>query len=75
MTEYAHGFRGVPEALYLRDHLIRQVDLAAMCDDPLERQARLTFVVCGAGYTGTEVTAQGELFTRQLAAFTGPTPA
>ena len=71
VTEYAHGFRGVPEALYLRDHLIRQVDLAAMCDDPLERQARLTFVVCGAGYTGTEVTAQGELFTRQLAASRG----
>ena len=71
VTEYAHGFRGVPEALYLRDHLIRQVDLAAMCEDPLEREARLTFVVCGAGYTGTEVTAQGQLFTRQLAASRG----
>jgi NADH:ubiquinone reductase (H+-translocating) len=71
VSEYAHGFRGVPEALYLRDHLIRQVDLAAMSEDPLEREARLTFVVCGAGYTGTEVTAQGQLFTRQLAASRG----
>ncbi len=71
VAEHAHGFRGVPEALYLRDHLIRQIDLAAMSDDPLEREARLTFVVCGAGYTGTEVTAQGQLFTRQLAASRG----
>ncbi len=67
VAEYAHGFRGVPEALYMRDHLIRQIDLAAECDDPDERRARLTFVVVGAGYTGTEVTAQGQLFTRELA--------
>ena len=67
VNEHAQGFRGVPEALYLRDHLIRQVDLAAMCEDPAEREARLTFVVVGAGYTGTEVTAQGQLFTRDLA--------
>ena len=26
--EHAHGFRGIPEALYLRDHIIRQVELA-----------------------------------------------
>lgn len=71
VAEHARGFRGVPEALYLRDHLIRQVDLAVMSEDPLEREARLTFVVCGAGYTGTEVTAQGQLFTRQLAASRG----
>ncbi|MDD7942713.1 NAD(P)/FAD-dependent oxidoreductase [Actinomycetospora lutea] len=67
VTEYAQGFRGVPEALYLRDHLIRQVELAAMCDDPEERTARLTCVVVGAGYTGTEVAAQGQLFMRELA--------
>ena len=67
INEHAQGFRGVPEALYLRDHLIRQVDLAAMADDPAERESRLTFVVVGAGYTGTEVASQGHLFTRELA--------
>jgi NADH:ubiquinone reductase (H+-translocating) len=67
LSEYAHGFRGIPEALYLRDHLIRQIDLAAGTDDPAERRARCTFVVVGAGYTGTEVAAQGVLFTRDLA--------
>jgi NADH dehydrogenase len=67
VVEHAHGFRGVPEALYLRDHVIRQVELAATTDDPAERDARCTFVVVGAGYTGTEVAAQGPLFTKAIA--------
>ncbi|MET7423170.1 NAD(P)/FAD-dependent oxidoreductase [Dactylosporangium sp. NPDC005555] len=66
IAEHAHGFRGIPEALYLRDHLIRQVELAAATDDPAERAARLTFVVVGAGYTGTEVAAHGRLAVREL---------
>ncbi|HEX5401469.1 MAG TPA: NAD(P)/FAD-dependent oxidoreductase [Pseudonocardiaceae bacterium] len=66
VAEHAHGFRGVAEALYLRDHIIRQVELAAASDDPAERDARCTFVVVGAGYTGTEVAAQGPLFTNAI---------
>ncbi|WP_410615003.1 NAD(P)/FAD-dependent oxidoreductase [Amycolatopsis sp. lyj-109] len=68
VPEYAHGFRGVPEALYLRDHITRQIELAAAAEDPAERAARCTFVVVGAGYTGTEVAAQGPAFTDVLAA-------
>ncbi|GAA3565610.1 NAD(P)/FAD-dependent oxidoreductase [Amycolatopsis ultiminotia] len=68
VAEYAHGFRGVPEALYLRDHITRQIELAAAASDPDERNARCTFVVVGAGYTGTEVAAQGPAFTAALAA-------
>jgi NADH dehydrogenase len=41
----------------------RQVELAAAADDPATCAARCTFVVVGAGYTGTEVAAQGQLFT------------
>ncbi|KUN14929.1 hypothetical protein AQI96_03315 [Streptomyces canus] len=63
VAEHAHGFRGLPEALYLRDHVTRQVELAAAADDPETCAARCTFVVVGAGYTGTEVAAQGQLFT------------
>jgi len=66
VAEHAHGFRGVAEALYLRDHVIRQIELAAATDDPAERDARCTFVVVGAGYTGTEVAAQGPLLTDAL---------
>jgi NADH dehydrogenase len=63
VAEHAHGFRGLPEALYLRDHVTRQVELAAAADDPKSCAARTTFVVVGAGYTGTEVAAQGQLYT------------
>ncbi|WP_020659596.1 NAD(P)/FAD-dependent oxidoreductase [Amycolatopsis benzoatilytica] len=67
VAEHAHGFRGLPEALYLRDHVTRQIELAAATDDPAERDARCNFVVVGAGYTGTEVAAQGPAFTSALA--------
>jgi NADH:quinone reductase (non-electrogenic) len=64
VNEYAHGFRNLAEAVFLRDHLVRQIELADSTDDEDERTARLTFVVVGAGYTGTEVAAQGVLATR-----------
>ena len=67
VADYAHGFRSVAEAAYLRDHVIRQLELAAVAADPAERSARCTFVVVGAGYTGTEVAAQGQLLTTRLA--------
>lgn len=67
VSEHAHGFRGIPEALYLRDHLTRQLELAAVTEDADERDARCTVVVVGAGYTGTEVAAHGKLFTDELA--------
>ena len=67
IADYAHGFRTIAEALYLRDHIIRQLELAAVAADPEERRARCTFVVVGAGYTGTEVTANGQLMTTHLA--------
>ena len=66
VTDHAHGFRGLPEALYSRDHVVRQFELADATDDPDERAARLTFVVVGAGYTGTEVAAHGVLLTKAL---------
>jgi NADH dehydrogenase len=66
VTRYAHGFRGIPEALFLRDHITRQIEMADTATDAGERAARSTFVVVGAGYTGTEVAAQGVLFTRAL---------
>ncbi|MFG2353123.1 NAD(P)/FAD-dependent oxidoreductase [Streptomyces sp. NPDC048521] len=66
VAEHAHGFRGLPEALYLRDHVTRQVELAAADDDPGTRAARCTFVVVGAGYTGTEVASHLQMFTDRL---------
>ncbi|MBO8196322.1 FAD-dependent oxidoreductase, partial [Streptomyces oryzae] len=67
VAEHAHGFRGMPEALYLRDHVNRQIALAAASEDQEEAAARRTFVVVGAGYTGTEVAAHGQMFAESLA--------
>jgi NADH dehydrogenase len=67
IADYAHGFRTIAEAEYLHDHIIRQLELAAVAADPAERAARCTFVVVGAGYTGTEVAAQGQLLTTRVA--------
>lgn len=67
VATHGHGFRGIPEALYFRDHVTRQIELAAAATDQRERDARCTFVVVGAGYTGTEVAAQGPTFTDMLA--------
>jgi NADH:ubiquinone reductase (H+-translocating) len=67
IAEYAHGFRSIAEAVFLRDEITRQLELAAFAADPAERAARCTFVVVGAGYTGTEVAAHGQLLTTRLA--------
>jgi NADH:ubiquinone reductase (H+-translocating) len=67
LADHAHGFRSIAEAMYLYDHILRQLELASVAADPEERRARCTFVVVGAGYTGTEVAAQGQLLTTRLA--------
>ncbi|MFR9721896.1 NAD(P)/FAD-dependent oxidoreductase [Streptomyces sp. MS19] len=67
VAEHARGFRGLPEALYLRDHIVRQLELASAAKDPAEARARSTFVVVGAGYTGTELAAHGAMFADSLA--------
>ncbi|HEX2771356.1 MAG TPA: NAD(P)/FAD-dependent oxidoreductase [Micromonosporaceae bacterium] len=68
VSRHAHGFRGLPEAIYLHDHVVRQIELAEEAPTAEEQAARSTFVVVGAGYTGTEVAAHGQLFTEELAA-------
>ncbi|WP_129843225.1 NAD(P)/FAD-dependent oxidoreductase [Streptomyces sp. RFCAC02] len=67
VAEHARGFRGLPEALYLRDHIVRQLELAAGAKDEAEARARSNFVVVGAGYTGTELAAHGAMFADSLA--------
>ena len=65
LEKKARGFKTLAEALYLRDHILKQLDCADASDDEAERRARLTFVVVGAGYSGTEFAAQAQLFARK----------
>jgi NADH dehydrogenase len=64
LAESARGFKTLAEALYLRDHVLQQLELADASNDPDERRARCTFVVVGVGYSGTECTAQMQLLTK-----------
>ena len=68
LAERARGFKTLAEALYLRDHVLQQLELADASDDPEERRARCTFVVVGAGYSGTECAAQMQFFTKSALA-------
>ncbi|MFF1517534.1 NAD(P)/FAD-dependent oxidoreductase [Streptomyces sp. NPDC058305] len=57
LADEARGMKTLSQAVYLRDHVIAQLDLAAATTDDTEQAARLQFVVVGGGYAGTETAA------------------
>jgi NADH dehydrogenase len=58
LAEHARGLKSTAEALYLRDHVLEQLELANIDDDPSLASARRTIVVVGASYSGTELAVQ-----------------
>jgi NADH:ubiquinone reductase (H+-translocating) len=58
LAKHARGLKSTAEALYLRDHVLEQLELADVDDDPGRTAARRTIVVVGASYSGTELTVQ-----------------
>jgi NADH:ubiquinone reductase (H+-translocating) len=68
VAEHGLGLKTLAEAAYLRDHVLRELDNADAADDPSRRRACCTFVVVGAGYSGTETAAQMQLVTMRAAA-------
>jgi NADH:ubiquinone reductase (H+-translocating) len=68
VAEHALGLKTLAEAAYLRDHVLRELDSADATDDPARRRACCTFVVVGAGYSGTETAAQMQHVTTRAAA-------
>lgn len=59
LAEHAVGFKTIGEAIYLRNHVLERLDIAATTTDPETRRRALTFVVVGAGFAGVE--ALGEM--------------
>ncbi|GLU46191.1 NAD(P)/FAD-dependent oxidoreductase [Nocardiopsis ansamitocini] len=57
LVEYGRGNKNLAEAVYLRDHVLAQLELANASTDPAERDERCTFIVVGGGYTGVETAA------------------
>jgi NADH dehydrogenase len=58
LATHARGLKSIAEALYLRDHVLEQLELSCLDSDEQSAQARRTIVVVGASYSGTELTAQ-----------------
>jgi NADH dehydrogenase len=64
LAEHGIGFKTVAEAIYLRNHVLRQLDIAASSTHPESRRQALTFVFVGGGYAGVEALAELEDMAR-----------
>ena len=64
LRERGIGFKTIGEAIYLRNHILNQLDVAAATPDPAFRRAALTFVFVGGGYAGIEALAEMEDMVR-----------
>ena len=69
LLEHAVGFKSVAEAIYLRNHVLSQLELAATETDEAERRRRLTFVFVGGGYAGVEAMAELEDLCRDASRY------
>jgi NADH dehydrogenase len=58
LAQYARGLKSTAEALYLRDHVLEQLELSCLEEDAEVAKARRTIVVVGASYSGTELILQ-----------------
>lgn len=58
LAEHGVGFKTLADAIHLRNHVLRQLELAAGEPDPDRRAARLGFVFVGGGYAGVEALAE-----------------
>jgi NADH dehydrogenase len=64
LPERAVGFKTLPEAIWLRNRVLAQLDVADGADDADERRSALGFVFVGAGFAGIEAIGELEDFAR-----------
>jgi NADH:quinone reductase (non-electrogenic) len=64
VEEYARGFKTIAEAIYVRERILRQLQLAGSADDADARAGLSSFVVVGGGFTGLELAVQGHKLAR-----------
>lgn len=66
LAEHAMGLKDLPDAIRLRNHVLRTLEAAETTEDPAERSAWLTYVFVGAGYAGLEGLAELQDFTADV---------
>ncbi|MHA6798635.1 NAD(P)/FAD-dependent oxidoreductase [Bounagaea algeriensis] len=64
LAEQGVGFKTVGEAIYLRNHVLSRLDIAASTADEKLRRRLLTFTFVGGGYAGIEAMAELECMAR-----------
>lgn len=64
LRECGVGFKTVEEAIYLRNHVLSQLETAESTRDAFTRRRALTFVFVGGGYAGVEAMAELEDMAR-----------
>jgi len=64
LREVGIGFKTVAEAIYLRNHVLSKLEIAASTDDQKIRRRALTFLFIGGGYAGIEAMAELEDMAR-----------
>jgi NADH:ubiquinone reductase (H+-translocating) len=58
MSDHAFAFKVMRDAIELRQHVVRQMELAEACSDAERRRSLLSFIVVGAGFSGVEVAGE-----------------
>jgi NADH dehydrogenase len=58
LAEHGRGFKDLADAIALRNHVLRQLELADAALDEVAARRHLTFVFVGAGYAGVEALAE-----------------
>jgi NADH dehydrogenase len=66
LAEHGMGFKSLPEAIALRNHVIRTLEIAETLEDGNARREFLTYVFVGAGYAGLEGLAELQDFTADV---------
>jgi NADH:quinone reductase (non-electrogenic) len=55
VRRHGYGLKDIPEAIRIRNHVLRAFERAMLEPDPEGRRSELTFVVVGGGPTGVEM--------------------
>jgi NADH dehydrogenase len=58
LADHGLSFKSLPDAINLRNHVLRQLEAADAEPDDAARRAHLSFVFVGAGYAGVEALAE-----------------
>ena len=58
LAEHAVGFKGLADAIWLRNHVVETLEEANATEDPARRDELLTYVFVGGVYAGLEALAE-----------------